>query len=277
MGNTNLCQNNDGGIISPGSWTGICKDTGGGWGEYAVVHKSRLFKIPDSVSFDDAVLIEPLAVAIHAILRKLPKENENCVVVGCGTIGLATIAALKALSGCKVFAIAKYPFQSELAKQLGADELLIYKKDRHIKKLGRMLGAKVISPMGEDAILLGGEIDIVFDTVGNGTSLANSLRLLKNRGTMILVGAPSYEQIDWSVLLYKEITILPSMSYGYELYNGQKFITFQIALDLLASNKVDIKNILTHKFKIEDYKEALTVASNKSENNSVKTAFNFDW
>ncbi|MFX0057551.1 MAG: zinc-binding dehydrogenase [Candidatus Hodarchaeota archaeon] len=275
-GNTNLCCNLDQGNIAPGTWTGFCKDTGGGWGEYAVVHKSQLFKIPDSVSFEEAILIEPLAVAIHGIFRQLPKENENCVVIGCGTIGLSTIAALKLFSKCKVYAIAKYPFQSELAKKLGADEIFMIKRDMHIKKIGKTLGAKVISPMMEEVILLGGHVDIVIDTVGNASSLANAFRLIKYRGTVILVGIPAYEQIDWTVLIAKEATILPSMAYGNELFNLQKIRTFQLALDLISSGKVDLKEILTHKFKIRDYKEALTVALNKSENSSIKTVFSFE-
>lgn len=276
IGNTNLCCNLDEGNIAPGTWTGFCKDTGGGWGEYALVHKSQLFKIPDSLSFEEAVLIEPLAVAIHGILRKLPKDNENCVVIGAGTIGLSTIASLKALSKCKIYAIAKHPFQSELAEKFGADEVFMIKRDMHIKKIGRKLGAKIISPMMEDAILLGGHVDVVIDTVGNASSITTALRLIKYRGTFILVGVPAYEQIDWTVLLAKEAMVLPSMGYGNEIFKGENKRTFQLALDLVSSGKVDIKEILTHKFKIEDYKEALTVALNKSENNSIKTVFSFE-
>lgn len=275
-GNFNLCYNLDKGDISPGAWTGFCKDTGGGWGEHVLAHKSQIFKIPELLSFEEAVLIEPLSVAIHGILRHLPKDNENCVVIGCGTIGLATIAALKALSSCKIYAVAKYPFQSEFAQKLGADEVFLLKKDMHIKKLGRRLGGKIISPLMEDAILLGGNIDIIYDTVGNASSIKTSLRLIKYRGNVILIGAPAYEEIDWTVLMVKEAKIIPSMGYGLEIFNGNKIRTFQIAMDLLSSGKVNIKEILTHKFKVEDYEEALTVALDKSKNNSVKVAFSFE-
>ena len=138
------------------------------------------------------------------------------------------------------------------------------------------MGGKIISPLMEDAILLGGNIDIIYDTVGNASSIKTSLRLIKYRGNVVLIGAPAYEEIDWTVLMFKEATIIPSMGYGLEIFNGKKIRTFQIAMDLLSSGKVNIEEILTHKFKVEDYEEALTVALDKSINNSVKVAFSFE-
>ncbi len=275
-GNINLCSNLDKGDIAPGVWTGFCKDTGGGWGENVVIHKSQVFKIPASISFEEALIAEPLATAIHGIFKKLPEKNDNCVVIGCGTIGLATIAALKAYSKCNVIAVAKYPFQSELAQKLGADDVFLVKRDMHIKKIGRKLGVKVVTPMMEDALLLGDAVDVVIDTVGNSSSMSNAVRLLKYKGNLILVGVPAYMEIDWTLLIAKEITILTSMGYSYEVINGEKQRTFQVALDLIESGKVSVKDFLTHKFPIEEYKRALETASNKKDNNTVKTAFVFE-
>ena len=276
IGNINLCSNLDEGVISPGAWTGFCKDTGGGWGEYVVAHKSQLFKIPESVSYEEAVITEPLATALHGIFKKLPNDNENCVVIGCGTIGLATIALLKIFSKANIIAIAKYPFQSEIAKTLGANDVFLIKKDMHIKKIGRKLGAKVLSPMMEDALLLGGGVDLVIDTVGNTSSLSNAIRLIKYKGTIILVGAPAKMAIDWSPLLSKEAIIIPSLGYSYDIINGKKQRTFQAALDLIASGRVSVKEFLTHKYPIDQYKEALEITTNKKENEVIKTAFIFE-
>ena len=276
IGNINLCSNLDEGVISPGAWTGFCKDTGGGWGEYVVAHKSQLFKIPESVSYEEAVITEPLATALHGIFKKLPNDNENCVVIGCGTIGLATIALLKIFSKANIIAIAKYPFQSEIAKTLGANDVFLIKKDMHIKKIGRKLGAKVLSPMMEDALLLGGGVDLVIDTVGNTSSLSNAIRLIKYKGTIILVGAPAKMAIDWSPLLSKEAIIIPSLAYSYDIINGKKQRTFQAALDLIASGRVSVKEFLTHKYPIDQYKEALEITTNKKENQVIKTAFIFE-
>ena len=275
-GDINLCSNLDEGAISPGVLMGFCKDTGGGWGEYVVAHKSQLFKIPESVSYEEAVITEPLATALHGIFKKLPEENENCVVIGCGTIGLATIALLKIFSKANIIAIAKYPFQSELAKKLGADDVYLVKRDAHIKKIGRKLGAKILSPMMEDALLLGGRVDLVIDTAGNTSSLSTAIRLIKYKGTIILVGFPAMMAIDWTPLIAKEVTIIPSMTYSYDIINGKKQRTFQAALDLISSGRVGVKEFLTHKFSINQYKEALEITTNKKENEVIKTAFTFE-
>ena len=271
-----LCSNLDKGIIPPGLFIGLCKDLGGGWGEYAVAHKSRVFKLPNSISFEEAVIIEPLSCSIHAVLKKLPKDDEVCVVVGCGTIGLTVILALKALTNSKIIAIAKYPYQSEIAEKAGAGKVIIVKKDTHIKKIGRELGCKILSPPGEDALLVGGGVDVVIDSVGNASSLSDSIRIVKHQGTIILLGVPANVEIDWTPLLYKEAQIIPSWVYGYDDVNGQKQRTFQIAIDLISSGSVDVKDILTHTFTIDQYQNALMIAANKSENDVIKAAFKFE-
>jgi threonine dehydrogenase-like Zn-dependent dehydrogenase len=275
-GDYSLCSNLDKGDIKPGMYTGLCADTGGGWGEYIVAHKSQLFKIPETVSFEEALIAEPLAVAIHGIFKKLPEEYENCVILGCGTIGLTTIMALKSFSKCNIIALAKYPFQSELAKNLGADDTFLVKKNLHIKRIGRKLGCRILTSVMGEPFPLGGGADIVIDSVGNASSLSNCIRLAKPGGNLILLGVPAQLKIDWSPMLSKEIKIIPSFGYSHEIINNKKQRTFQIALDLIASGSVNVKDILTHQFPIEDYKSALEVASNKSANNSIKTAFAFE-
>ena len=275
-GEYNLCSNYDKGDLSPGAIIGYCKDTGGSWGEYVVAHKSQVLKIPDSVSFEQALVAEPLACAIHGIFKHLPKDNENCVIIGCGTIGLATILALKSFCKCNIIATAKYAFQSELAEKLGADEVFLVKKDLHIKKIGRKLGCRILSPVMEDALPIGGGADIVIDSVGNASSLANSMRLVKAKGTVILIGYPSYVEIDWTPIMAKETYIVASNIFSHELINGQKKRTMQLSLDLIESGQVNVKEFITHKFSIENYRKAFEVATNKSQYNSIKTVFIYD-
>ncbi|MBD3338052.1 MAG: alcohol dehydrogenase catalytic domain-containing protein [Candidatus Lokiarchaeota archaeon] len=275
-GNYHLCSKQDQGVLSPGQFIGGCKDTGGGWGEYIVVHKSRIFKIPESVSFKEALMTEPLAVAIHGIFKKLPNAMDNVVVIGSGTIGLLCILALKSLTDCRIIASAKYAFQSDLAKQIGADEVYQVKKDRHIKKIGKKLGCKIFSPIMDDAYPLGGGGDIVIDSVGNSSSIMNSIRLTKEQGTMIMIGVPAKELIDWTPLVLKECEIISSHIYSFEKFNGEKHRTFQMAIDLIASSNYNFANLVTHEFYITDYKKALETASNKKEYQSIKTTFVFD-
>ncbi|MFW9880728.1 MAG: zinc-binding dehydrogenase [Candidatus Thorarchaeota archaeon] len=274
-GDFNLCHNFDKGDISPGFIMGLCKDTGGGWGEYVVAHKSQILKIPDSVSFENALISEPLAGAIHGVFKKIPKENEIVIVVGCGVMGLTTILALKAFSNCKIIAIDTRESQINLAKKLGADDVFLADKSTFIRKIARKLGVRSISPPLQDPILVGGGADIVYDCVGIPSSLTSSLRLVKPKGTLILIGQPAILEIDWTPLFIKEIHLIASNTFGSEIIDGNKKRTLQIALDLISSGQVDVSDFITHKFSLENYKEALEVASQKNKFNSLKVVFAF--
>lgn len=125
-------------------------------------------------------------------------------------------------------------------------------------------------------MLVGGGADVVIDSVGNASSLSNSIRIVNHQGTIILLGAPASVEIDWTPLLYKEAKIIPSWTYGYDELNGIKQRTFQIAIDLVSSGSVNVKEILTHIFSIDQYQDALMIASNKRDNNVIKAAFKFE-
>jgi threonine dehydrogenase-like Zn-dependent dehydrogenase len=275
-GEYSLCVNYDKGNLSPGAIIGYCKDTGGGWGEYVVAHKSQILKIPDSIAFEEALIAEPFACAIYGIFKKLPKENENCIVVGSGTIGLVTIMALKSFSKCNIIATAKYPFQSDMAKKLGANEVFQVKKDLHIKKIGKMLGCRILSPVMEDAFPVGGGADIVIDSVGTASSLSDSLRLVKPKGTVILIGYPAYMEIDWTPIMAKELNIIASNIFGDLSINKEKKRTLQVALDLISSGQANVNDFITNKFPLDKYKEAFQTALNKSNLPSIKTVFVYD-
>jgi len=180
-GNTNLCYNFDKGDIAPGFIIGLCKDTGGGWGEYVIVHKSQLLKIPDSTSFEDALIAEPLAGSIHGVQKYIPNNDYTVVVVGCGVMGLSTILALKVYSKCKIIALDTRQSQLDIATKLGVDEVFLASKSSFIRKIARKLGARTVSPPLQDPILVGGGADIVYDCVGNTPSLTTSLRIVKSK------------------------------------------------------------------------------------------------
>ena len=128
----------------------------------------------------------------------------------------------------------------------------------------------------EDAFPVDGGADLVIDSVGNASSLSNSLRLVKPNGTVILLGYPAYMEIDWTPIMAKEIKIWASNIFSYDTINNEKKRTLQIALDLISSGQVDVKDFLTHKFPLENYKEALDMVVNKGKNNLIKAAFTFE-
>jgi len=275
-GDVNLCHNFDKGDISPGFMMGLCKDTGGGWGEYIVAHESQVFKIPDSVSFEDALIAEPLAGSIHGVLKNIPKDDDTVVVVGCGVMGLTVISALKIYSNCEIIAVDTRQSQIDLATNLGADDVFLAKKSSFIRKFAKKIGVRTVSPPLLDPILVGGGADIIFDCVGIPSSLTTSFRLVKPKGTIVLIGQPAELEIDLTPIFVKEVNVIASNIFGFEIINGEKRRTLQIALDLISSGQVDVSGFITHKFALKDYKEALDVASKKSEHNSNKVVFVFE-
>src|SRR5207248_9594242 len=120
-GRPGLCYNVTEGPIEVGLQTGYCAGTGGGGGEVLVAHPSQVHKVPDALSDEAAVLIEPFACCIHATLRGGATKDDIVVVSGAGTIGLLTIAAVKLFTPPRrLIAVAKHPTQRDLARKLGA-------------------------------------------------------------------------------------------------------------------------------------------------------------
>ena len=118
-GNSNRCERTAFGHLDPGLQTGYCADTGGGWSLSLVAHESQLHAVPENMSDEAAVMVEPAACAVHAALLSNASEF---AVIGAGTLGLCTVAAVRALTTPHVLiAAAKHPAQRQLATDLGAD------------------------------------------------------------------------------------------------------------------------------------------------------------
>src|SRR5204862_3418154 len=108
-----------------GLQTGYCADTGGGWGKMLVAHRSQLHPVPDRMSDARAVLVEPLACAIHAVLRARPEPGASVLIVGAGTVGILSLLALRELTQAgRVLVVAKHPRQRELALECGATNVI---------------------------------------------------------------------------------------------------------------------------------------------------------
>jgi len=220
--------------------------------------------------------VEPFSVALHAVMRNYPHDSDTVLIVGSGVIGLCVVAALRALgSKARVIVLAKHPFQEEMAKRYGADQVIRLMK-RYYDGLAQLLGAAIHKPiMGKPAVV--GGADLTFDCVGSGSSIDDALRFTRSGGTIVLVGAAALPKgIDWTPIWLNEIEVKGSYAYGTELYQGKRMHTFELALDLMAKGRVDLTPLVTHKFKLEDYRRALATVASKSRSGVIKAVFAFD-
>lgn len=275
-GDIGLCERLLEGEIAPGLLTGNCRDTGGSWSPYLVAHASQLFKVPPAVSDENGVLVEPFAVALHAVLRNYPQDEETVLVIGAGVIGICIVAALRSLgSEARVVVLAKHPFQEEVVKRYGADQV-IHLTRSYYQELARLLGATLCQPLLGKPVVVGGA-DIVYDCVGSDSSLDDGLRFTRSGGKMVLVGsAGTPKGVDWTPIWLNEIDVRGSYIYGTESYRGERMRTFQLALNLMAEGKVDLTSLVTHRFRLEDYKRALAAVANKGRSEVAKAVFVFE-
>ena len=270
QGRIGLCENVTEGWIDTGLQTGYCHDTGGGWGELLVAHSSQLYEIPDALGDEAAMLIEPLACAIHAALRTDAQPEDTVLVMGAGCLGLLTVAAVKNLTPPRrLICVAKYPHQAALAQSLGADLVVgpgeVYQRVRYATQARRV--DTVDNLLEKRPVLLGGA-DVVFECAGSASSLGDSVRLARGGGKVVLVGMPGKEAVDWAPIWQRELQVTGAYAYGVEA-NGKR--TFEMALELAPSLKLE--RLAGPFFQLDDYREAIEYAMASGRMNAIRVAF----
>ena len=266
VGDTGSCQHVAFGHLAPGLQTGYCADTGGGWSNALVAHDSQLHLVPDALSDEAAVMIEPTACAVHAALAAAGSSSGDLsgatvVVLGAGTLGLCTLAALRsvALPGTIIVG-AKHPEQRDLARQLGATVVVAPDEVRRaVRRATRSLG------VGDT---LTGGADVVIDCVGSAESLTEALAIVRPRGRIVLVGMPGRVSVDLTPLWHREVQLTGAYAYGRET-GGVR--TFQLAMDLVA--EAQLGRLVSALYPLERYTEAIEHAASAGRRGAVKVAF----
>ena len=120
-----------------------------------------------------------------------------------------------------------------------------------------------------------GGIDVVYDTVGTGSTAEIGVRLLKSHGTMVKSGVNAPERWEWSPLYFKEISWVGSNAFGVEEVEGVRLHGIEHYLRLVESGRVDLTGMLTHTFPLEQWREAFIALATQQESGAVKVAFDF--
>lgn len=250
---------------------------GGGWSEEMLLSEQQLFRLPADMSDEQAVLLEPTAVAIHAVLRRLPQQNERILIIGAGAIGLLTLQIIRALAPrAEVSVMARHSFQIEQATRLGAAHI-IYPQNSYTD-IQRATDAQIYKGAFGNQMLLGG-YDVIFDTVGSQKTLHHALRWAQAQATVILVGINLHQmQIDLTPVWYQEVNLIGSMGSGIETWppaTNERRSTFEVAAELIQHEQIHPEHLITHRFPLNNYQTALLTAAGKAQSHAIKVVFDY--
>lgn len=273
------CERLAQGCIDAGLQSGYCCDTGGGWSTEMVAHRSQLHEVPDELDDRAAVMIEPTACAVHAALSAAISPDETVAVIGAGTLGLLTLAAIDRWSPARrIVAAAKHPHQKELAREFTAkSEYLGTSPSSLARAVRSAVGTQIVegkhtesSGWGHDS-RLGGGTDVTIDCVGSAESIRMALAITRPGGRIVMVGMPGLQTIDLTPLWQREISLTGAYTYGVETVNGSKTRTFDLAAELVAA--ADLGRLVSATYALERFSDALQHAATAGRLGAVKIAF----
>jgi threonine dehydrogenase-like Zn-dependent dehydrogenase len=273
MGKPAVCENMAEGSLAPGMFLGICREVGGGFAPFLTAHESQLFRLPEGATPETGALIEPLAVTLQAVLDNRPEKGDRVLVIGGGVIGNLLVQSIRALGiACHVTVSEPSKFHAEGAARAGADELIT---DGDIfGHVAELTGASRYRPMIGQAIFMGG-FTKVFDVVAKAETLRSAMRVMAAGGVLSVVGIGDEVKLDLTPLWLKLQTIRGVYSYGYHLIDGERLHAYDLALRLVQEGKVRLDDMVTHRFRLEEYGKMIEVNRNKTVHRAIKTAVSF--
>lgn len=277
-GEYHLCENlrAEGSLHCSGQGIGFGERVGGGWSEGFVAHDDMLYSA-EGISETRAVVAEPAAVALHAALR-WERRGDTAVVIGPGTLGLLVTMALRRLHPDVDITVigppsaapdGPPPFGSAESQRAGAQRMWAGPPASVLQRAAAHVNAHLLAPrLGRTPVLDGG-VDAVFDCVGTEQTLDLAMRLLRPRGTLVMVGTAGRQKVDWSLVWWRELTVLGTVVYATEK-DGRR--TFAMVREWLTDPSYPADMIVTHRFPLDRYAEALDTATQGPRAHALRVA-----
>lgn len=254
-GNAMLCSNPDRFPTSSG--------VGGGWSDSFTAHHSEIYRVPESLTDDQAMLVEPFSLGVRAALKALPDPAGNALVIGTGMAGLTILQAVGALQPrAQVATVARYGHQQDLARALGAETTW---STLDITAIAAYAGAPMYrAPLGARYVM--GGFDVIFDTIGSASTLNAALRLVRPGGTVVLVGiAMSRVRLDLSPIWHQEVTLTGVLAHGTEQRCGEAVSTYDLTTELLTQGRLVTDGFVTDRFILSDWPAAVERSRRRSD------------
>ena len=251
-----LCEQNQ-------RYMGMGYSRNGGYAEYMFVPEAdinrNVYKVPDSLSFEEATFLEPLSGAYKWVEMANPQAYDTAVVTGLGTIGLLVMQVLKhRVARVLVSDVSEKRLQ--LAGELGADVVINASKEDPLARIIELTGTgRSFSGKG------GGRADIVIECSGASAAFKQAIEMTRTGGHIVLVGLFEQE-ISFNVnrIIHKQLKLVSSFNPGRRPAPEE----ISDCMDLLASGKVKVRHLISHEFPLDEIMAAFETQTRASE--SVK-------
>jgi L-iditol 2-dehydrogenase len=212
----------------------------GSLSEYIVLSEKSCYPIKDSMTYEQATIAEPLAIAVYSVERSILSAKANIAILGVGPIGMSVFHVLRTKNIGDIYVTDKI------------DERLTFSKILNPKWTGNPDKTDIVKNISEIEPLL---LDTVFECSGDPEAISQGIKLLKPGGTLVIVGIPEVDEIAFPIheLRRKEITII----------NIRRQVNCtQKALDLIDDRQLNIDSIVTHRFPLKDTQKAFDLVEN---------------
>ncbi len=241
--------------------------TGAGWGDAMVIHESQVFLVPDVLTDEQAVLLEPAARAVRAVGRRLPEPGMRVLVIGGDAVGLLVAEAVRALAPSAEVALATdAPHERRAAAAIGIGDVIPARAGQLSRQGAMLTNAQTFARQGTTYVL--GGFDIIYDCLGTNASLAEGVRLARSGGMVAIVAAPARAvRLDPSLVQQDEVSIVGVAGAGMEPpppdvaeRQGGRWTSMAVAARLLRKGQLATEHIITQRLDGRDIRRALRVA-----------------
>ncbi|HID87525.1 MAG TPA: hypothetical protein EYP55_09145 [Anaerolineae bacterium] len=211
---------------------------------------------------------------MRAALRGEPRPGDRVLIIGAGTLGLMTLQAIRAAQpDCDITVSVLFEYQAEEALRRGADRALI--REDLYQATARLTGARLYRGFRGNRMLLGG-FDLIYDCVGTEATLGTALRCARAGGKVVLVGvklAPM--ELDLTPVWHQEVDLRGFHAHGVEEWEGERLSSYERVVQWVQEGRMNLKGMVTHRFPLDQYRQALALASawDKQRYRSIKVVF----
>lgn len=239
-----LCRNYD--------YLGSRRD--GGFAEYAAVPAANLIELPNAVSFEAAAMLEPMAVAVHAMRRARPHMEDKIAVCGLGTIGLLLVLFLKEAGFKNIFVIGNKAFQKETVLKEGLPE------DNFCDSRREDAGRWLMERTG------GAGADVFFECVGRNGTISQAVDLAAMSGRVCLMGNPFSDiafprDVYWKILR-NQLTVMGTWNSSF---TGKPDDDWHYVMERLSCGAFSPERLISHRVSLEELSEGFEIMRDKTE------------